>query len=71
LWDELERPTVVPLPPHDPLGHEVREVLVNGRRRREAELRADLFERRRIAVLAGVVVEVVDDLLLALGEGGN
>src|SRR5258708_8743786 len=47
---------------------EVGEVLVDRRERAQAEMPADLLERRRVAALDDVGVEIVDELLLSLRQ---
>jgi hypothetical protein len=47
---------------------EVGQMRVHGGRRGEAHGLADVAHRRRIAVLRGVALDEVEDLLLALGQ---
>src|SRR5204863_236083 len=48
---------------------QVREMLVNRCERRKAETATDFLEAGRVAVLPDEVVEIVENLALALGEG--
>ena len=47
---------------------QVRQMLVDGGERREAEPAADLFEARRVAVLLDELLEIVEDLALSLRQ---
>ena len=47
---------------------QVGQVLVDRRERRQAEAPADLLEARRVAVLLDELLQVVEDLALALGQ---
>ena len=66
--DQLERAWLrrVAMQQAGPL--EIRQVRMHRRRRREADVLADLAHGRRVAVLVDVLDEVVPDLLLAGGE---
>jgi hypothetical protein len=63
--DQLEGARLRRVAPQQPGPLEVREVRVDRRRGREADLLADLADGRRVAVAVDVLDEEVPDLLLA------
>src|SRR5690606_14066309 len=65
----LERARPVPRLAQPALRDELVHVLVDGGDRREAELRADLLEARRVAVLLDEGAHEVVDLSLTAGQG--
>ena len=64
----LDRSAAVPRALDEALFLQVGEVLVHRRERRQTEAATDLFETRRIAVLADELVQVVEDLALTLRQ---
>ncbi len=66
--EKLDRARLGRVAPQEPDLLEVREVGVDGRRGGEAHGLADLAHRGRVAGLRRVLADVVEDLLLALGQ---
>ena len=66
--DELDRSAAVPCALDEPLLLQVGQVLVHRGQRRQTEPAADFLEARRIAVLLNELIQVIEDLALALGE---
>ena len=64
----FHRSAAIPGPFDEALFLQVRQVLVYGGQRREAEATADFLEARRIAVLADEFVQVVENLALTFCE---
>jgi len=64
----LDRPAAVPGPADEAFLLEVGEVFVDGRERRQTETSSDFLEARRVAVLLDELLQIVQNLPLALGE---
>src|ERR1035437_5004500 len=64
----LDRPAAVPGPLDEAFFLQVGQMLVHRRERRKAESPSDFFQTWRVAVLLDELVQVVEDLALALGE---
>ena len=63
---QLDSTTLVLCLANVSLLHELLDVLVHRGRRRQAEVRADLFERRRVSLILQIAADIVENLLLAL-----
>ena len=66
--DDLDRATLVPGAADEALALQVREMLVHRGERLKGEPLSDLLETRGIPLVADVLLEIVQDLTLALGE---
>ena len=69
LWQcELNGTAEVPFARDDALAFEVAEVFVDRGERREAKVRADLLQGRRVAVRSHIVLEVIPHFFLPAGQ---
>src|SRR3954464_11904872 len=66
--EELQRARLGRVAAHESQLREVREMRVDGRRRGETDRLPDVAHRRRVAVPARVLLDELEDLLLALLE---
>lgn len=65
---ELDRPAPVPCALDEALLLQIRQVLVDSRERGQPESSTDFFQARGVAVLLDEVVQVVENLALALRQ---